>query len=71
MYRLSELREWHSLLLEKGLRVRLEIDPFIEGEGVEEDAERWIEDAPLEDAVAPGDTVAEELLREREELKPY
>jgi hypothetical protein len=71
VYRASELREWYSLLLEKGLRVRVEIDPYIgDIEGGEEDAERWIEDGPSEDA-RPGDMVAEDLLHEREELKPY
>lgn len=62
VYRSQELRDWHSLLLEKGLRVRVEVDGFTEpGSDIEME-----EDPPLEDV-----TEAEGLLREREYLKPY
>lgn len=61
VYRSQELRDWHSLLLEKGLRVRVEVDNFAEvGSDVE------MVDPPLE-----GFTDAEGLLAEREYLKPY
>lgn len=62
VYRTQELRDWHSLLLEKGLRVRVEMDDFAEA-GSDEEMEL---DPPLEEA-----TEAEGLLTEREALKPY
>lgn len=73
VYRSSELRNWHSLLLEKGLRVRVDTNSFLEGEvgsDVEMEEQEQDEEPPLEDA--GNDWAAgEDLLREREQLKPY
>lgn len=74
VYRSSELRNWHSLLLEKGLRVRVDTDSFLEGEvgsDIEmEEQERDEDMKPLED-VGNDWAAGEDLLREREQLKPY
>lgn len=58
----------HSLLLEKGLRVRVELDDFIEGwtSDVEMD-DRRVEDE--EEGALIKDT--EELYSERQRLMPY
>ncbi|GAA5891027.1 hypothetical protein JCM6882_006393, partial [Rhodosporidiobolus microsporus] len=67
VYRSRELRDFHHLLLEKGLRVRVELDSFVEGHvGSEAEEEDEDEDAPmrLEEA-------GEELLDERRRLMPY
>ncbi|BGP12676.1 hypothetical protein JCM10213v2_008178 [Rhodosporidiobolus nylandii] len=67
VYRSRELRDFHHLLLEKGLRVRVDIDAFLdqyvssEAEDDEQD-----EDAPVRLAEA-----GEELLEERQRLMPY
>jgi hypothetical protein len=73
VYRSSELRNWHSLLLEKGLRVRVDVDSFVEGEvgsDVEVEEPEREEDMPLE-YVGDEWAAGEDLLREREQLKPY
>lgn len=71
VYRSSELRNWHSLLLEKGLRVRVDTDSFLEGEvGSDVETEERNEDMPLENVQAEW-AAGEDLLREREHLKPY
>ena len=72
MFADPELRDWHRLMLEKGLRVRVDFDPNIgmleEQQAAEERMLTW--DLPTR--VEQGDvTVAEDLLREREQLKPY
>jgi hypothetical protein len=66
VYRSRELRDFHHLLLEKGLRVRVDIEPFLEGvvtSDMEDDEEEG-EGPMLEDA-------GEELLAERRRLMPY
>lgn len=68
MYRSDELRELHRLLLEKGLRVRLELDDFAEGWRSEpEDMEQDSSDDDRGGVVK----VAEELYQERARLMPY
>lgn len=69
MYRSRELREWYSLLLEKGLRVRVEVDSFAEAD-FDSDAE---EDTVMQEQGSALEHMdeGEELLRERETLKPY
>ncbi|GAA6015188.1 hypothetical protein JCM11491_000498 [Sporobolomyces phaffii] len=63
VYRSSELRDFHHLLLEKGIRVRIEVDPFLDG-AVFSDAE-MLEDN--DDELGIG----EEVLAERNKLMPY
>ncbi|GJN91570.1 hypothetical protein Rhopal_004593-T1 [Rhodotorula paludigena] len=69
VFRSRELRDFHHLLLEKGLRVRVEVDSFLDGavfSDMEDDKDDGHEVAParLEDA-------GEELLTERQRLMPY
>uniref|UniRef100_A0A0K3C9N5 BY PROTMAP: gi/647394756/emb/CDR35990.1/ RHTO0S01e11694g1_1 [Rhodosporidium toruloides] n=1 Tax=Rhodotorula toruloides TaxID=5286 RepID=A0A0K3C9N5_RHOTO len=67
VYRSRELRDFHHLLLEKGLRVRVDIEPFLEGavtSDMEDDEEEEGEGPMLEDA-------GEALLAERRRLMPY
>ncbi|GAA6036634.1 hypothetical protein JCM8097_001263 [Rhodosporidiobolus ruineniae] len=69
VYRSRELRDFHHLLLEKGLRVRVEIDPFLDG-FVSSDAEEERIEAGGEDVEMVGEA-GEELLAERQRLMPY
>lgn len=69
VFRSRELRDFHHLLLEKGLRVRVEVESFLDGavfSDMEDDEDDGHEVAParLEDA-------GEELLTERQRLMPY
>ncbi|GAA6004312.1 hypothetical protein JCM10207_000663 [Rhodosporidiobolus poonsookiae] len=64
VYRSRELRDFHHALLEKGLRVRVEIDSFL-AEYTSSDAE---DERDEQMGVAD---VGEELLEERQRLKPY
>lgn len=65
VYRSRELNDFHHLLLEKGIRVRVDIEAFLAG-SVTSDME--VEVGPemerLEDA-------GEEVLTERQRLAPY
>ncbi|KAL8278570.1 hypothetical protein RQP46_009062 [Phenoliferia psychrophenolica] len=67
-FRAKELQQLHSLLLEKGLRVRVELEEFGEGGG-DSDVEMGVEE-PDE---AAGGLVkeTEELYEERRRLMPY
>lgn len=62
-FRSKELRELHSVLLEKGLRIRLELDTFAEGWSSE------VED--LHDSTEDVADEVEAMLGERELLKPF
>lgn len=65
VYRSRELRDFHHLLLEKGLRDRVDIEPYLEGATTSDMEEDEDEEGPLlEDA-------GEELLAERRRLMPY
>lgn len=69
VYRSSELRDFHHLLLEKGLRIRIDLDPYLEGvqlsdvEMLEEGEEKNSEGGELD--------VGEEVFEERRKLMPY
>ena len=68
VYRSSELRDFHHLLLEKGLRIRVDLEPFLEN-AVLSDAE-MSEDDEVE--LAPDELeVGEEVFTERKNLMPY
>ncbi|BGO94695.1 hypothetical protein NBRC10512_004875 [Rhodotorula toruloides] len=65
VYRSRELRDFHHLLLEKGLRVRVDFEPFLEGVVTSDMEDEEEGEGPmLEDA-------GEELLAERRRLMPY
>ncbi|GAA5887659.1 hypothetical protein JCM5296_004450 [Sporobolomyces johnsonii] len=67
VYRTRELRDFHHLLLEKGLRIRIELDPFLEGAELSD-----VEMEDEEDAVGVRlEEAGEEVLEERERLMPY
>ncbi|GAA5907948.1 nuclear exosome regulator NRDE2 [Sporobolomyces salmoneus] len=72
VYRSSELRDFHHLLLEKGLRVRIDLDPYLEGaqfsdvEMLENDEE---EDREGEGGGTLG--IGEEVFVESKKLMPY
>lgn len=67
VYRSRELRDFHHLLLEKGLRIRVDLDAYLEGEQTS-DMEVEDDDAPdLERLEQAG----EEVLTERQRLMPY
>ncbi|BGP21464.1 hypothetical protein JCM10295v2_000339 [Rhodotorula toruloides] len=65
VYRSRELRDFHHLLLEKGLRVRVDIEPYLEGVIASDMEDEEEEEGPmLQDA-------GEALLEERRRLMPY
>ncbi|KAK4703296.1 nuclear exosome regulator NRDE2, partial [Phenoliferia sp. Uapishka_3] len=64
----KELRQMHSLLLEKGLRVKIELDDALEGRGVS-DVE--LEEEEVNDHTSGLMNETEELYRERTRLMPY
>lgn len=66
-YRTNELKEMHSLLLEKGLRVRVELDDFLAG--WQDPSER----RELDDGEDEGVDIAgvEAIFEERKRLMPY
>ncbi|GAA5865509.1 hypothetical protein JCM8547_001271 [Rhodosporidiobolus lusitaniae] len=65
VYRSGELRDFHHLLLEKGIRLRVDFDPFLEGYAGS-DVEEEDEDEPMRLADA-----GEDVLEERQRLMPY
>ncbi|GAA6058551.1 hypothetical protein JCM10212_006990 [Sporobolomyces blumeae] len=66
VYRSSELRDFHHLLLEKGLRVRVDLEPFLGG-AVYSDVEML----GIEDEEDGEVGVGEEVFEERKKLMPY
>ncbi|KAK4054854.1 hypothetical protein OIV83_000778 [Microbotryomycetes sp. JL201] len=80
-----ELRDWYRLMLEKGLRIRTELELDAQSDDQQVHDERmlaWGDDGDDVNMVENADNgersqvehdvhVAEDLLREREELKPY
>ncbi|GAA6047144.1 hypothetical protein JCM3770_006922 [Rhodotorula araucariae] len=69
VFRSRDLRDFHHLLLEKGLRVRVDVDPFLEGVVTSdmEDDEADEGEGPLGRLEEAG----EEVLTERQRLMPY
>lgn len=68
VYRSSELRDFHHLLLEKGLRIRVDLDPFLEGVQLS-DVEMLEDD---EEELGQGELgIGEEVFAERKKLMPY
>ncbi|GAA5950440.1 hypothetical protein JCM3765_004549 [Sporobolomyces pararoseus] len=68
VYRSSELRDFHHLLLEKGLRIRLDLDPFLEGVQLP-DVEMLEDD---EEELGHRELgIGEEVFAERKKLMPY
>lgn len=68
VYRSSELRDFHHLLLEKGIRVRIDLDPFLEGAEFSDVEMLEIEDG---DEGQEALDVGEEVFAERQKLLPY
>ncbi|BGP44730.1 hypothetical protein JCM10450v2_000544 [Rhodotorula kratochvilovae] len=70
VFRSRDLRDFHHLLLEKGLRVRVDIEPFLEGvvtSDMEDDDAADEGEGPLERLEEAG----EDVLSERQRLMPY
>jgi len=67
VYRSSELRDFHHLLLEKGIRVRIDLDPYLEGAEFSDVEMFEIEDEDGQGAL----NVGEEVFTERQKLMPY
>lgn len=67
VYRSQELRDFHHLLLEKGLRIRVDVDAYLEGEQTSDMEVEDDDTADLERLEQAG----EEVLTERQRLMPY
>ncbi|KWU46645.1 DUF1740-domain-containing protein [Rhodotorula sp. JG-1b] len=67
VYRSRELRDFHHLLLEKGLRIRVDVDAYLEGEQTSDMEVEDDDTADLERLEQAG----EEVLTERQRLMPY
>ncbi|GAA5834455.1 hypothetical protein JCM9279_004321 [Rhodotorula babjevae] len=67
VFRSRELRDFHHLLLEKGLRVHLDVDRFLEGAVLSDMEDDEEEDRALERLEEAG----EDVLTERTRLMPY
>ncbi|GAA5922599.1 uncharacterized protein JCM15063_003358 [Sporobolomyces koalae] len=65
VYRSTELRDFHHLLLEKGLRIRTDLDPFLDGAPMSDD------EMAEDDGDAGDQGIGEEVFTERKKLMPY
>ncbi|GAA5861515.1 hypothetical protein JCM3774_000276 [Rhodotorula dairenensis] len=67
VYRSRELRDFHHLLLEKGLRIRVDVDAYLQEQ---DDSDMEVEDARQED-LERLEYAGEEVLTERQRLMPF
>lgn len=65
-YRTRELFEMHALLAEKGLRIRVELDDFVDASYESETEKDQDEDEDMKEV-----RDAEEIIAERRALMPY
>ncbi|GAA5980700.1 hypothetical protein JCM10908_001742 [Rhodotorula pacifica] len=68
VFRSRELRDFHHLLLEKGLRIRVDVEAFLDGE---QTSDMELEDDEHTPNLERLEHAGEEVLTERQRLMPY
>ncbi|GAA5908743.1 hypothetical protein JCM8208_006776 [Rhodotorula glutinis] len=71
VFRSRELRDFHHLLLEKGLRVHVDVDQFLDGAILSDMEDDEVDDGEQDQGLERLEAAGEEVLTERTRLMPY